>query len=192
MQLFRADLHIHSRFSRATSKSLSLPLLAAWARVKGLDVLGTGDITHPAWRAEIAENLEFEESTGLYRLREGAAPAPLLPQYAGRTRAARPRFMLQGEVSSIYKRGGKVRKVHNLVYFPDLETADKFSQKLGVIGNIKSDGRPIIGLDSRDLLEMVLESGPHSYLVPAHVWTPWFSVFGSKSGFDSIDGAGFG
>ena len=187
MQLFRADLHIHSRFSRATSKSLSLPLLAAWARVKGLDVLGTGDITHPAWRAEIAENLEFEESTGLYRLREGAAPAPLLPQYAGRTRAARPRFMLQGEVSSIYKRGGKVRKVHNLVYFPDLETADKFSQKLGVIGNIKSDGRPIIGLDSRDLLEMVLESGPHSYLVPAHVWTPWFSVFGSKSGFDSIE-----
>ena len=187
MQLFRADLHIHSRFSRATSKSLSLPLLAAWARVKGLDVLGTGDITHPAWRAEMAEQLEFEEATGLYRLREESKAAELLPQYAGRTRAGRPRFMLQGEVSSIYKRGGKVRKIHNLVYFPDLDTAERFAQKLGAIGNLNSDGRPIIGLDARDLLEMVLESGPQSYLVPAHIWTPWFSLFGSKSGFDNIE-----
>ena len=187
MQLFRADLHIHSRFSRATSKSLTLPLLAAWARVKGLDVLGTGDITHPGWRAEIAENLEFEEATGLYRLREDGPSAALLPQYAGRTRAGRPRFMLQGEVSSIYKRGGKVRKIHNLVYFPNLDTAERFAQKLGAIGNLNSDGRPIIGLDARDLLEMVLESGPQSYLVPAHIWTPWFSLFGSKSGFDSVE-----
>ena len=187
MQLFRADLHIHSRFSRATSKSLTLPLLAAWARVKGLDVLGTGDITHPAWRAEMAEQLEFDEATGLYRLREDAKASELLPQYAGRTRAGRPRFMLQGEISSIYKRGGKVRKIHNLVYFPDLDTAERFSQKLGAIGNLNSDGRPIIGLDAHDLLEMVLESGPHSYLVPAHIWTPWFSLFGSKSGFDNIE-----
>ena len=187
MQLFRADLHIHSRFSRATSKSLTLPLLAAWARVKGLDVLGTGDITHPGWRAEIGEHLEFDDSTGLYRLRDDAHAGALLPQYAGRTRAGRPRFMLQGEVSSIYKRGGKVRKVHNLVYFPDLDTAERFAQKLSAIGNLNADGRPIIGLDSHDLLEMVLDSGPQSYLVPAHVWTPWFSLFGSKSGFDSIE-----
>ena len=187
MQLFRADLHIHSRFSRATSKSLSLPLLAAWARVKGLDVLATGDITHPAWRAEIAEYLELEEATGLYRLRDDGHVAGILPQYAGRTRAGRPRFMLQGEISSIYKRGGKVRKIHNLVYFPDLDTAERFSQKLAAIGNLNSDGRPIIGLDAHHLLEMVLESGPHSYLVPAHIWTPWFSLFGSKSGFDSIE-----
>ncbi len=187
MQLFRADLHIHSRFSRATSKSLSLPLLAAWARVKGLDVLGTGDITHPGWRAEIAEHLEFEEATGLYRLRDDGHAAGLLTQYAGRTRAGRPRFMLQGEVSSIYKRGGRVRKIHNLVYFPDLDTAERFAQKLAAIGNLGSDGRPIIGLDARDLLEMVLESGPNSYLAPAHIWTPWFSLFGSKSGFDSIE-----
>jgi len=190
MSDFFADLHIHSRFSRATSKKLTLSLLAAWARVKGIAVLGTGDCTHPAWRAEMAEQLVFDEATGLYRLKRPASVSEALP--ALRTPHAAPedddgvRFMVQGEISSIYKRGGVTRKVHNLVFMPDLETANAFCTRLEALGNIASDGRPILGLDSRNLLEMVLEAHPRAFLVPAHIWTPWFSLFGSKSGFDSI------
>ncbi len=185
MQQFRADLHIHSRFSRATGKKLNAPYLAAWARIKGLTVLGTGDFTHPAWRAELADLLRFEEASGLYVLKDENVTrglVPQLPELPGEP----VRFMIQGEVSSIYKRGGKVRKVHNLVYMPDLETAEAFSLRLAQTGNLTSDGRPILGLDSRDLLEMVLEAHPDAFLIPAHIWTPWFALFGSKSGFDSI------
>lgn len=184
MQKFRADLHIHSRFSRATSKKLTLRLLSAWAKVKGISVLGTGDFTHPQWRAEMYEQLVFEESSGLYALHQEVSTEEAIPGLV--MEAKNPRFMLQGEISSIYKRGGQVRKVHNLVFMPDLETAEKFCQRLEQIGNLKSDGRPILGLDSRDLLEIVLETHEKAFLVPAHIWTPWFSVFGSKSGFNDI------
>ena len=186
MQQFRADLHIHSRFSRATGKKLDPFLLAAWARIKGLQVLGSGDFTHPAWRAELAELLRFEEASGLYVLKDENRLngfVPHLPDLPG----ASARFMIQGEISSIYKRGGKVRKVHNLVFMPNLEAAEAFSLRLAQTGNLNSDGRPILGLDSRNLLEMVLEAHPDAFLIPAHIWTPWFSLFGSKSGFDSVE-----
>lgn len=187
MQQFRADLHIHSRFSRATSGRLTARHLDAWARVKGLQVLGTGDFTHPQWRTELAEQLVFDDHSGLYCLRAPQEVADELPHYAGKALPGRTLFMLQAEISSIYKRGGKVRKVHSLVYMPDLASAERFSLRLAEVGNLASDGRPILGLDVRNLLEMVLETDPRAVLVPAHIWTPWFSVFGSKSGFDSIE-----
>lgn len=186
MQQFRADLHIHSRFSRATSKKLTPRNLAAWGKVKGLDVLGTGDCTHPEWLDELEDQLVLDEASGLYCLKDENGLEKEIPQLEGPL-GGRTRFMLQGEISSIYKRAGKTRKVHNLVYMPTLEAARSFSQKLGEVGNITSDGRPILGLDSRNLLEMVLETHPQAFLVPAHIWTPWFSVFGSKSGFDAIE-----
>lgn len=187
-QQFRADLHIHSRFSRATSRALSLPLLAAWGALKGLTVIGTGDFTHPEWRAEMRELLE-PDGSGLYRLKDASAPARLLPDWADSpllARAGAVRFLPQAEISSIYKRGGRTRKVHNLVYMPGLEAADAFSERMAQAGNIASDGRPILGLDSERLLETVLDF-PGAHLVPAHIWTPWFSLFGSKSGFDRIE-----
>lgn len=187
MHIFRADLHIHSRFSRATSKALTARHLAAWARVKGIDVLGTGDFTHPQWIEELEESLEPDERTGLYRLKDGRNLDAELPWLEGFELGGKTQFMLQAEISSIYKRGGKTRKVHNLVYMPSFDAARRFNRKLGEVGNLASDGRPILGLDSRDLLEMVLETDPMAYLVPAHIWTPWFSVFGSKSGFDRLE-----
>jgi uncharacterized protein (TIGR00375 family) len=185
MRNFAADLHIHSRFSRATSKGLTIRSLAAWAEVKGIGVLGTGDCTHPGWLQEIEREL-VEDDSGLLALRE---PAKLADQIPGLPLAlsGRARFMLQGEISSIYKRGGKVRKVHNLVYMPNLESAKALNAKLAQVGNLASDGRPILGLDSRNLLEMVLSTHPEAFLVPAHIWTPWFSLFGSMSGFDSVE-----
>ena len=183
-----ADLHIHSRFSRATSKESHLPGLAAWAAVKGIQVVGTGDFTHPGWFAHLVEHLEPAEP-GFFRLRHGhAAVGGVLPE--GLAAVAAPgdvRFVLTAEISSIYKRGGRVRKVHNLLYVPDLDSVRRLNATLTTMGNIASDGRPILGLDSRDLLEILLEQAPEGFLVPAHVWTPWFSLFGSKSGFDSIE-----
>ncbi len=180
---FLADLHIHSPYSRATSKSSNLAGLAAWAQVKGIHVLGTGDFTHPGWFAELEDQLVPAEQ-GLFRLKEPAVP----PALAGTTPAPLDsRFALTAEISSIYKRHDKVRKVHNIIFCPDLESARAFNARLAAIGNIHSDGRPILGLDSRDLLEIVLEEIPQGFLVPAHIWTPWFSIFGSKSGFDTIE-----
>jgi uncharacterized protein (TIGR00375 family) len=181
---FHADLHIHSKYSRATSKDLDLEHIAWWAARKGIRVVGTGDCVHPAWLAEIKEKLVPSEG-GLFRLRADieaelwrtlppACRQPVL-------------FMLSTEISTIYKKDGKTRKVHHLIYAPSLETADRLAASLARIGNIASDGRPILGLDSRDLLEIALNSGPGAYLVPAHIWTPWFSALGSQSGFDSID-----
>lgn len=181
---FYADLHIHSRFSRATSRDLDLPTLARWARRKGITVLGTGDFTHPAWMEEIREQLVPAEP-GLFKLRDDLDREA--SGDAGAAGAAPVRFMLQVEISTIYKRGEKTRKVHHLLYAPDIDSAERIRQRLGAIGNIASDGRPILGLDSRDLLEITLEAGEGCYLVPAHIWTPWFSALGSKSGFDSID-----
>lgn len=185
MERFAADLHVHSRFSRATSKDLSIRSLAAWGRVKGITVLGTGDFTHPGWLQEVEDTLQ-EDGSGLLVLKDTANLEALVPGLAtlppGQTR-----FMLQAEISSIYKKAGKVRKIHNLVYLPSLEAVRAFNQKLGQVGNLKSDGRPILGLDSRNLLEMVLATHPQGFVIPAHIWTPWFSLFGSKSGFNSIE-----
>src|SRR5262250_1984469 len=180
---FHADLHVHSKYSRATSRDLDLEHLAAWAARKGIGVVATGDFTHPAWCAELKQKLVPAEA-GLYRLRGDIeqAVAQTLPP-ACRTNV---RFMLEVEISTIYKKGDRTRKIHHLIYAPDFETVDRMSARLARIGNIASDGRPILGLDSRDLLEITLESGPDAYLVPAHVWTPWFAALGSQSGFDSI------
>lgn len=181
-----ADLHIHSRFSRATSKQLTPRHLAAWAQCKGINILGTGDFTHPQWRTELREQLSFDEESGFYKLNVPHETLDFM-QDAPLKETTSPLFCLQTEISSIYKRGGKTRKVHNLVFVPTLEDADKLSQRLSHIGNLASDGRPILGLDSHDLLEIVLETSPDAVLVPAHIWTPWFSLFGSKSGFDQLE-----
>lgn len=180
---FYADFHIHSRFSRATSKSLDLENLSLWAQLKGIQVVSTGDCIHPSWLKELKEKLEPAEH-GLFKLKSeyDVLASKELPKSCHGT----VRFTLTTEISSIYKRLDKVRKVHNVISFPGFEAADKVQKKLASIGNIHSDGRPILGLDSRNLLEIVLESDPLSYLVPAHIWTPWFSVLGSKGGFDSI------
>ncbi len=181
---FIADFHIHSRYSRATSRDLTLEALYGAALEKGVTVVGTGDFTHPAWMEEIREKLVPAEE-GLFRLRPDLARE--VEERVPRSCRGEVRFLLTTEISNIYKRGGRVRKVHNLVFCSTLETALWITGRLERIGNIASDGRPILGLDSRDLLEIVLESGPDSFLVPAHIWTPWFSVLGSKSGFDSLE-----
>jgi len=177
-----ADLHIHSPFSRATSKSSDLFGLAGWARIKGIHLIGTGDFTHPGWFAHLQENL-CEAEPGLFRLKderplsyEGMQPEPI-----------EVRFLLSAEISSIYKRHGKVRKIHNLLYVPSFADAARINARLTEVGNIEADGRPILGLDSRDLLEILLENSAHGFMVPAHIWTPWFSLFGSKSGFNSLE-----
>ncbi len=187
MERFRADLHIHSRYSRGTSRSLTTRKLAAWARVKGITVVGTGDFTHSGWRAELREALRPDERTGLLVLKDETGLKEEIPELDSPRLAGRTLFMLQTEISSIYKRGDKVRKVHNLVFMPTLDAAEAFSRRLAKVGNLESDGRPILGLDSRHLLEMTLETDPLAFLVPAHIWTPWFSVFGAKSGFDSLE-----
>ena len=179
-----ADLHTHSPYSRATSPEGTLSGLAGWARVKGIQVIGTGDFTHPGWFRSIREEL-IPAEPGLFRLKDEAAIA--LP-LAGVALSPTPvRFLLSAEISSIYKRHGTVRKVHNLLYVPDFASAERLSATLAGIGNIESDGRPILGLDSRDLLEILLDQAPDGFLVPAHIWTPWFSLFGSRSGFDTIE-----
>ncbi len=180
---FIADFHVHSKYSRATAKNLDLENLYIAGQLKGITVLGTGDITHPAWFKEIKEKLEPAEA-GLFKLKDDIARAcrDHIPENCWGT----VRFILTSEISSIYKKHEKTRKNHNLLFFQDMESVEKFNQALDKIGNIKSDGRPILGLDARDLLEISLEMSPDSFLVPAHIWTPWFSMLGSKSGFDSI------
>lgn len=181
---FIADLHIHSKYSRATSKKCDVENLAWWARRKGIAVVGTGDFTHPAWREELREQLVPAEP-GLFRLRDDLQAK--IDRVLPRSCDGPVRFTLSVEISSIYKRHDRVRKVHNLIYAPGFEHADRIVEKLERIGNLRSDGRPILGLDSHDLLEIVLEVGGGCYLVPAHIWTPWFSLFGAKSGFDAVE-----
>ena len=195
-----ADLHIHSSYSRATSSRLSPPWLERWARIKGIGLLGTGDCTHPQWLADLRSQTDDAEE-GLYVLkkevREAFDSGPALieglpqPGKAGASRGAcgiTPRFILTGEISTIYKRGEKTRKVHHLVVLPDFRAAAAFNARLeGMGGNIRSDGRPILGIDSRDLLALLLETDERAMLIPAHIWTPWFSVLGEKSGFDSVE-----
>ncbi len=180
---FYADLHVHSKYSRATSKNCDLENLSYWARKKGITVIGTGDFTHPAWFAELQEKL-IPAEPGLFRLKP-EIESQVFQKLASSCHDI-TRFMLCVEVSTIYRKGDKTRKIHHLIYVPTFEQAAKINHRLEKIGNICSDGRPILGLDSRDLLEIVLSAGEDCYLVPAHIWTPWFAVLGSKSGFDSI------
>ncbi len=178
---FIADFHIHSRFSRATSKLLNPVHLDYWAKIKGVNVVGTGDFTHPTWTQELKQYLEPAEP-GLLKLKK---------EYELENPVANPspvRFLLTSEISNIYKKNGKVRKVHNVILAPDFETVEKVQKELDRRNfNIVSDGRPILGMDARNLLEMLLDIDQRIVFIPAHIWTPWFAVLGSKSGFDSID-----
>ncbi len=167
---FIADFHIHSKYSRATSKNMDLENLDKWARIKGIKVLGTGDFTHPEWLKNLKEKLEPAES-GLFKLKSGSDT----------------RFILTSEISCIYSKNNKVRKIHIIVFSPSFEICEKINTQLGWIGNLKSDGRPILGLDAKELAKIVLNVSQDCFIVPAHLWTPWFSIFGSKSGFDSIE-----
>ena len=165
----------------ATSKEGTPENLDFWARKKGISLIGTGDFTHPVWREELKERL-VSEGNGLYRLRD-----EYVKEESRKFPGEGTRFVVSGEISSIYKKNGKTRKVHNVILLPSLEAADAMAQRLEKIGNIHSDGRPILGLDSHDLLEMMLDVCPEGILIPAHIWTPHFSVLGAKSGFDSVE-----
>lgn len=180
--MYIADLHIHSRYSRATSRECTPEHLDLWARRKGIQLLGTGDFTHPAWREELAQKLAPAED-GLYILKEEEK----LGECAALGADTAPRFVISGEISSIYKKNGRVRKVHSLILLPGLSDAQRLSRKLETIGNIHSDGRPILGLDCRDLLEITMELCPGALFIPAHIWTPHFSMFGAFSGFDTVE-----
>jgi len=165
-----ADLHIHSRYSRACSQQMEVSTLAKWARIKGVNLLGTGDFTHPLYFAELRNKLEATDG-GLLRLkgeREG------------------PYFIPTVEVNNIYHQAGRLRKIHTLIVAPSLDAAEKINQRLRTRGNLSADGRPTFTFSARDLVKLVLDVAPDALLIPAHAWTPWFSIFGSKSGFDSL------
>lgn len=161
-----ADLHIHSRFSRACSRELNIPNLAQWAKYKGIDLLGTGDCLHPLWVTELKNILK--EGNGAY-------------EYQG------TKFLLTVEVACIYSEAGKTRRIHTLIFLPSIDTAQKLAEALSKKGmNLSSDGRPILGISSKKLCEIVFGVNPASIIIPAHIWTPWFSLFGSESGYDSF------
>lgn len=181
---FVADFHVHSSFSRATSQQMNLENLYRWAQLKGVTVVGTGDFTHPQWFKDLQKKLVPAEP-GLFSLRSEHCRA--VEEDVPESCRAQVRFMLSGEISSIYKKHDKTRKVHNLICFSDLESASRFTGRLEKIGNVTSDGRPIVGLDSKDLLHMALDTSPECLFVPAHIWTPHFSVLGASSGFDSLE-----
>ncbi len=178
---FIADLHIHSRHSRATSKDMSLESLWKWAQLKGIAVIGTGDFTHPKWFQEIKDKLETI-GNNIFKLKNNyqSIDIPI-------SCSAEVYFMLTAEISCIYSKNGKVRKIHSLVFVPDLATAARMNAVLSKIGNLSSDGRPILGLDAKELLKIVLDISDDAVLIPAHAWTPHFSVFGASSGFDSLE-----
>ncbi len=181
---FIADFHIHSHYSRATSKEMNIVSLTKWSQMKGINVVGTGDFPPPRWFEELREKLEPAEP-GLYKLKrkfedsiqKEVPPSCRVPM----------RFILSVEVSTIYKKNDKVRKVHSLLLAPSLENAAKINAELQKIGNLKADGRPILGLDTKKLLEIILNVSEENFFIPAHIWTPHFSVFGSQSGFDTLE-----
>ncbi len=164
---FVADLHIHSPYAFACSKALTLDNLAAWAQRKGIDLLATGDFTHPVWAAELRANLVAGQE-GLY-------------QYGG------VRFVPGTEISCVYRQGGRVRRIHMLTMMPTLDAAEDFTRRLSLYGNLSTDGRPTVSLSARDLLALALDCHPEAIVMPAHAWTPWYGVYGSKGGFDSLE-----
>jgi len=170
-----ADLHIHSKYSRACSPRLEPEIIAEWCRKKGVDIVSCADFTHPKWFTELKSKLK-SAGNGLYEL-VGDEKQATSPVY----------FFISTEVSCIYSKGGKVRRLHILIFAPTLEVAAKINEKLGALGKLASDGRPILGLDAKEILKIVLDADPRCMVIPAHAWTPWFAVFGSKSGFDSLE-----
>lgn len=172
-----ADLHLHSKYSRAVSRSMDLEHLSEWSKKKGIHLVATGDYTHPLWFSELKQKLE-EDAPGIYRLKKSGP---------GRESDLHTRFVLSTEISKIYSQGGAVRRIHNIVLAPSLEAVEKLNKKLTTVGNLYADGRPTLGMTSRDFLKLIKDIDPNFQLIPAHAWTPWFSVFGSKSGFDTLD-----
>ena len=167
------DLHVHSKYSRATSKNLSPEGLIQAAKMKGIDVIGTGDFTHPKYLRELKEKLIPSDLEGFFVLKDCA-----LEQF--------PMFMLTQEISCIYTENGRGRRNHILITAPDFKAVDRLAERLGKVGNLASDGRPILGMSSEELAKIVFDASGECMVIPAHIWTPWFSVFGSKSGFDSL------
>ena len=179
-----ADLHLHSKYSRAVSPQMEPRIMAQWAFQKGIDLIATSDWTHPLWLKELEGSLE-ETGEGIFRLK-GSLNRRL--KSANTKKKQEPRFILSTEISSIYSQGGKGRRIHNLVYIPSFATAHKINDELKRRGcNLMSDGRPIIGLSSIELAELVWSVDEDCLIIPAHCWTPWFALYGSKSGFDSIE-----
>ena len=178
---FITDLHVHSHYSRATSKDMCPEGIWKWAQLKGITAIGTGDFTHPGWLRELDEKLE-PGGDGLFELREEFRPKDVPASCR-----ADVRFILSAEISCIYSKNGKTRKVHSIVLAPDFASAARLNIALSKIGNLRSDGRPILGLDAKELLRITLDASPDAMLIPAHAWTPHFSVFGAASGFDSLE-----
>jgi len=178
---FIADLHIHSKYSRATSRDLNPENLWKWAQLKGISVVGSGDFTHPQWLKELEEKLE-RAGNGLFSLKK-AYVTDDIPESC----RSDVSFMLSAEISCIYKKNDKTRKIHSIVLAPAFSVAEQINDRLRQIGNLHSDGRPILGLDAKELLKIVLDISPDAMVIPAHAWTPHFSVFGAVSGFDSLD-----
>ncbi len=168
---FITDFHLHSKYSRATSPKMDLENLDKWAKIKGIKILGTGDFTHPEWFKNLKAELEPAEE-GIFKLKNIDSET---------------RFILTAEISCIYSKGGRVRKIHLIIFSPSFEASEKINTHLGWIGNLKADGRPILGLDAKELVKIVLNISTDCLVVPAHAWTPWFSIFGSRSGFNSIE-----
>ncbi|KKS26176.1 MAG: and RNA helicase protein [Parcubacteria group bacterium GW2011_GWC2_42_6] len=179
---FIADFHIHSKYSRATSKEMDLENLDKWARIKGIDVLGTGDFTHPAWFKELKSKLEPAEP-GLFQLKKQHQPKA---DRDWNIKSDGMKYILTTEISCIYSKKNKTRKAHIMIFAPSFEVVEKINAHLGWIGNLKADGRPILGLDAKELVKIVLNISPEALVIPAHAWTPHFSVFGSGSGFNSL------
>ncbi|MGC9048777.1 MAG: endonuclease Q family protein [Patescibacteria group bacterium] len=173
--IYIADFHIHSKYSRATSKQMDLEHLNQWAKIKGLQILGSGDFTHPLWFKELKEKLR-QKDEGIYQL-----------NFQFSNSKQETNFICTTEISCIYTKNDKIRRIHLLIFAPNLETVEKINQKLGEKYNLKSDGRPIFGLDAKELTKILLEISPEIFIVPAHIWTPWYSLFGSKSGFNSVE-----
>ena len=182
------DFHIHSKYSRATAKDMDLENLAKWAKIKGINVLGTGDFTHPIWLNELKQKLVLAEP-GLFSLKSQILNSRFQTNHKFQNSNSKneTRFILTTEISSIYSKGGKTRKIHNIIFAPNFEAVEKINTHLGWIGNLKSDGRPILGLDAKELAKIILNISEDCLIVPAHAWTPWFSIFGSFSGFNSIE-----
>jgi len=185
---FIADLHIHSKYSRATSRDMDVENLNKWAKIKGIKVLGTGDFTHALWIKELKSKLEPDEP-GLFKMKKKSESSlanndwlPNNNHHNGGTR-----FILSSEISCIYSKNNRTRKIHIVVLAPDFSVVEKINTQLGWIGNLKSDGRPILGLDAKELVKIVLNTSQDCLIIPGHIWTPWFSLFGSMSGFDSIE-----
>ena len=182
------DLHIHSKYSRACSKNLDLPNIAEACQIRGIDIVATGDFTHPRWFEHIKDSLEEIRNSGIYKLRTQDARDKQLP--ITNYQLPKTRFILGTELSCIKKHKDKTRRIHVLVFAPNIEVVEKFNIKLATMGfNLKSDGRPILGLTVKQLLEIILEVDKRMVMIPAHAWTPWFGIFGSKGGYDSLEEA---